>query len=148
MDTATWHTNSPPEDWDKTQLRLEAHFLQTTPWGKFQGALGKPTFYASGQDWSWLAIVEKSRLGHRLYCPYGPTVASSESLRQALGALAACAQHEQVSYIRIEPQGDLTAHDLTKLGLHRARRDIQPPMTWVKRLDKNEDELIGRNVCY
>lgn len=143
MAATTWHSGLPEEDWDKKQTELQAHFLQTRAWATFQDALGRRIFYASGSGWSWLAVLEHTKLGSRLYCPYGPSARSKKQLQSALAALVDCAQSQHATYVRIEPTGLKSTADYRELGLHRARRNIQPELTWVKRLDLPEDELIA-----
>lgn len=136
------YLESPSPQWQQAQNRFDAHFLQRSEWGEFQRALGKKIFYSSGDGWSWLAILEKGRLGDRLYCPYGPTVTSPKALDDALTALIACTKEHKLSYIRIEPQGPLAEVDLHARKLRPAHRDIQPRYTFVKDLAKSEDELL------
>ncbi len=143
MSSAIWHTGLPDKKWDKKQIQLGAHFLQMTPWAVFQVAQGKQVFYAANEEWSWLAVFERSRFGTRLYCPYGPTATSVTHLYDAIVALVACAKQQQVNYIRVEPQGNLTLRDLHTIGLRRAHRDIQPRLTWVKELSSDEDSLLA-----
>lgn len=141
--TDTWHTGLPDETWSKIQTELDAHFLQTAPWGAFQQAQGKQLFYASGKGWSWLAVLEKGRFGSRLYCPYGPTVSSAAALQPALKALVNCAQLQHVTYVRVEPQGKLNDAQRRKHGLRHAHRDIHPHITWIKDLTQPEDVLMA-----
>lgn len=140
---ATWQTNTPTPEWNAAQEYLQAHILQRGEWGIFQQALGHIVFYAYGEGWSWLAILEKRRLGSRLYCPYGPTVTSAKALREALAALRACGTANAVTYLRVEPQGPLHERDLSRLGLLSAHRAIQPRYTWVKDLQASEEELLA-----
>ena len=62
----------------------DVHFLQSEDWQALQSALGKKTFRRSGDRWSYLAIVERSGGLTRLYCPYGPSVATASALSPAL----------------------------------------------------------------
>jgi lipid II:glycine glycyltransferase (peptidoglycan interpeptide bridge formation enzyme) len=138
-----WHETTPPAGWAHQQNVLQAHILQRHEWGQFQNALRCRTFYASGDMWSWLAVLEKGRFGNRLYCPYGPTVQKAKALGPALNALRACAKAVGAMYIRVEPQGPLAEKDFVKFGLQPAHRNIQPRYTWVKDLTKTEDELLA-----
>src|SRR4051812_28493914 len=96
----TWHETTPPADWVDQQNVLQAHILQRHEWGRFQNALGRKTFYASGDMWSWLAVLERGRFGSRLYCPYGPTVQTAKALVAALEVLKACAKIAGAAYVR------------------------------------------------
>lgn len=138
-----WQAGLPPADWDESQFALRGHFMQGTPWAQFQQALGRQVFYAHGAGWSWLAILEKNRLGKRLYCPYGPTYDSAAAFKEALATLHACASAQQTILIRIEPQGSLDEPQLQKLGLQRAPRDIQPHYTLVKDLTPETEEVLS-----
>lgn len=140
--TQNWQTTITPE-WEQTQNTLQPHILQTTPWATFQTALGRTTLYAHSKTWSWLAILEKSRLGTRLYCPYGPTATTPKALQAALDALTQCAQAHNCTYIRIEPQGPFNASTLKKLSLKPAHRNIQPHYTWAKDLTPTQDQLLS-----
>lgn len=144
MAQTTWHSGAPEKDWDSQQVELRAHFLQMRAWAAFQEALGRQIFYASGNGWSWLAVLEHTRLGSRLYCPYGPTAAGKKQLQTALTVLEDCAQSQHASYVRVEPVGWAPkTGSYRELGLHRARRNIQPELTWVKNLEPTENELIA-----
>jgi len=138
-----WHTGAPTADWDNAQAKLGAHFLQGSHWARFQVSLGKLAYYASGDGWSWVAFVEKSHIGVRLYCPYGPTLANPKALQPALRSLVACARAHRAMFIRIEPQGPVTSNALHSAGLRKTSRDIQPHYTWVKDLDASEENLIA-----
>lgn len=138
-----WQENSPYPDWDESQTKRNAHFLQSKAWGAFQIAQGKRIFYSKGQGWSWLAILESGKMGKFLYCPYGPTVATVKSLANALEALQECAKQNVVDFIRVEPQGKIAENDLKKAGLRRAHKDIQPQYTLVKNLDQSDEQLFA-----
>ena len=143
MALQSWHTGTPPAEWDDTQQHLAAHFQQGRAWALFQQALGKKTFYGADKSWSWLAIYESNRLGSRLYVPYGPTAKSPESLKKAIESLLACAQEQHVDFIRIEPRAPQAKKTLRALRAKHAHRDIQPKNTLVKDLDRSDDELYA-----
>ena len=84
MTSESSFTVTPPENWDETQANLSAHFLQSRAWALFQDAQGNKTFFASDKNWSWMAVLESTRLGSRLYAPYGPTATSPAALKKAL----------------------------------------------------------------
>lgn len=144
MNTDAWHTGIPDESWTVNQQKLGAHFLQERMWGEFQHARGQRTFYAQGEGWSWLAILEQGKLNKRLYCPYGPTAVSHAALHAALVALMACAHSCGAAFIRVEPRGQNPAESgLRGLGLRRAKRTVQPRFTFIKDLTRPQDELIA-----
>jgi len=123
----------------------DPHFLQTTAWAQFQTALGRETFSASGEDWSWLAIVERGRLGSRLYCPYGPTARDKSALREAVASLRRKAIELQLDFVRLEPQAPVSAEDLKALGAQPSVREIQPEHTWQIDLTQPE-EIVVDNI--
>jgi lipid II:glycine glycyltransferase (peptidoglycan interpeptide bridge formation enzyme) len=138
----TWHTTSTDE-WRAFQAAHQAHFLQSEAWAAFQSALDRRIFFANGKGWSWLAILEPSRFGMRLYCPYGPTAKNAKALEQAIVALKDCAAAQNALFIRVEPQGPFDDNAFRSLGLRPAHRNIQPRYTLIKQLDKPEDELLA-----
>ncbi len=121
-----------------------AHFLQTDAWKRFQEAQGNQTFEASTERWHWLAVLETGKFP-RLYCPYGPTLASPTDLADAVTALKQQAAAVGAHYVRIEPQiagtdysqASDSAHAITQLTSEltsaqavRAPHSMQPEHTW------------------
>lgn len=143
MTDTKWHTGTPPKTWDGHQKELSAHFLQSRAWTLFQAARGKETLYASDTRWSWVAVLERNRLGSRLYVPYGPTASSPESLNKAITALLECAAAYGVDFVRIEPQAPNAKKALKLHRARRAHRDIQPKHTLIKNLDRPDEELYA-----
>lgn len=137
------YTVTPPKDWDEIQSNLSAHFLQSRAWALFQEAQGRKVFYGSDKNWSWMAIYESNRLGARLYVPYGPTATSPSALKKAIESLLACATECGVDFVRVEPQAPQVKKVLRSLHAKRAHRDIQPRHTFVKDLDRPDDDLYG-----
>lgn len=138
-----WKTGTPPEDWDTHQTTLSAHFLQQRGWALFQAAQDKQLFYAATKHWSWMAVLETSTFGSRLYAPYGPTASSPSALKQAIEALKDCAEAQNADFIRIEPQAPQAKKILKQLKARRAHRDIQQKNTLVKDLTQSDDELFA-----
>jgi lipid II:glycine glycyltransferase (peptidoglycan interpeptide bridge formation enzyme) len=138
-----WTEGTPGQEWDTALALAGGHFLQTSHWAAFNHALGKRVFYAYGASWQCLAILEESRAGRRLYCPYGPLAKSAKSLAQALEALRQLAKTEKAIFIRVEPIVKLAPAQLRQIGLKPALKDIQPHVTWVQNLTKSEDELLA-----
>lgn len=79
------------------------NFLQSDAWEQFQKSLGRQVFRDSGDDWSYLAILEKGRGNSRLYCPYGPTATTEKGLKLAIDSLKQLANRLNATFIRIEP---------------------------------------------
>lgn len=138
-----WHTGTPDESWDDALFASGGHFLQSSHWAAFNIALGKQVFYARGEGWQALAILESSRTGTRLYCPYGPVATNESSLIAAFSALTKLARKHKALFVRTEPL--LTNHKvaLSDFKLKRALKDIQPAQTWVLNLRHTEDEIMG-----
>ena len=123
------------------------HLTQTKDWMRFQEALGRKTFEASGDGWSYRAALEKSEpvLGKsstRLYATYGPVAKDVKSLNEALNSLKNLAISQKASYIRVDPYPYFEESELKKLGLRKNLRDLQPNMTWILDLHPSEDELL------
>jgi len=142
--------STEPKSFDPVSFYLERkHFLQTAAWGEFQRAYGNETIAKKGtaQDggtWEYLAIVERGRFAHRLYCPYGPFYTSKEALGEALASLKKEARSYLVDFARVEPRGALGAEELASLGLRPAARNVQPPDTIINdvRADAVSEEDI------
>jgi lipid II:glycine glycyltransferase (peptidoglycan interpeptide bridge formation enzyme) len=138
-----WTEGTPDQDWDNTLALAGGHFLQTSHWAAFQQALGKRVFYAYGSAWQCLAILEPSRAGTRLYCPYGPLAKSAKSLAEALQALRQLAKQTGAVFVRVEPIAKISPAQLREYGLKAALKDIQPRLTWVQDLTKSHDQLLA-----
>src|SRR6187399_686427 len=74
--------------------------LQSPAWAAVQRALGRTVHERSGDGWQYLAIVERGRLGSRLYTPLGPAVSSVEALGAAVADLRALAADAGVDFLR------------------------------------------------
>lgn len=138
-----WTEGIPGQEWDTALSLAGGHFLQSSHWAAFQQAVGRKVFYAYGTSWQCLAILESSRTGTRLYCPYGPLAKSPKSLAEALEALRQLAQQQKAVFVRLEPLVDISDAQLRELGLKAALKDIQPSLTWVQDLTKSQDELLA-----
>lgn len=145
MTKTLWTEGTPDHAWDSAQTTLGAHFLQQSAWARFQVSLGKRVLYSQGDGWSWVALVEPSRIGIRLYCPFGPTASSKKALDQALQALASCATSLGAMFVRVEPPGPFQDSDFRALKLAKSPKDIQPRFTLVADLAQ-EDEALYRNM--
>jgi lipid II:glycine glycyltransferase (peptidoglycan interpeptide bridge formation enzyme) len=137
-----WQPGVPGPDWDTELFANDGHFLQSSHWVSFRNALGASTFFGRGDGWRCAAYRETGHLGPRLYCPYGPLVASEDRLDAAFAGLSKLAREVGVSYVRIEPTGAVPAAALTARGLRPAPRNNQPALTWVKDLGGTVDEAL------
>lgn len=138
-----WQAGTPELTWGRHQTELSAYFLQSREWALFQAALGKQIFYASDKHWSWMAILEKNRLGSYLYAPHGPTASSPSSLKKAIEVMKQCATEQKADFIRIEPQAPNAKKTLKELRAKHAHRDIHPKHNLIKDLDRPYDELYN-----
>lgn len=122
---------------------MERHFLQTAAWGSFQKALGRQIIENDTDNWHYLAIIEKGRLGTRLYCPYGPSAVDEDSLKDALHMLKAAARERNAIYVRVEPNVAISSESMRKLRAVAAPRNIQPAHTWRIGLTQPEETIIA-----
>lgn len=118
-----------------------SHFLQSTAWEAFQHAIGKTTLRDSSDDWSYMGVIESSRLASRLYCPYGPECNHQQSLTSATESLKKAAKRHKLDYIRIEPTGAITAPELKRLG-YRKVASSQPEHTWCVDVRQTSKEQL------
>lgn len=88
--------------------------------------------FDEGSGWRARSVVERDRLGLRLYAPYGPSIEHPDALADALAALTERARALGCYYIRIEPTGAVSPADLIAAGLAPAR-SVQPRLT--RRID-------------
>lgn len=108
-----------------------------------QAGLGRDVFFASGDGWQCLAVLEVGKASSRIYAPYGPHLTKKSALKPALEALRRLAIRHNAMFVRIEPISDVTKTTLSDTGLLPALHDAQPRHTWVKNLAPPEDELIA-----
>ncbi len=119
------------------------HFLQSAAWRSFHQSLNHHVIANSGDDWSYLAIVEQTLGIKRLYCPYGPTVQSISALESAIADLRQAAHLLGISYLRLQPIGiELTAEQQASQGLLPIAYS-QPSATSILDLTKSTDELLA-----
>lgn len=126
---------------------MRYHFLQSNAWAGFQKALRRTYLTKTTDSWHALAIVEEGKIGKRLYCPYGPSLANNEALSDALEWLKDEAKVRSLDFVRIEPliQNNAPLDDdfLRSLGLQQSQKDVQPKYTIQVDLQKTADEVIG-----
>lgn len=134
---------------------MEAHFLQSKTWEKYEQLEGYHTFRLDEPDFSALAILHTTPVGNYLFCPYGPTLktanstpkALENSLKSALQSLSQLAKEQNAVFIRLEPtlalneQYSLTTAQFQALGLHKTH-DIDPAHTWMVDLTAPEAEIL------
>lgn len=135
---------------------MKQHFLQSSNWENYQKNTGSQTFRLEAADFSALAILKPTPLGNYLFCPYGPTLKTANSLPQALDGLRQLAREQQAFFVRIEPTLDLEnnpqlSKEFKRLGLKKTR-DLEPAHTWIIDLTQDEAEILhqmrGSNVQY
>jgi lipid II:glycine glycyltransferase (peptidoglycan interpeptide bridge formation enzyme) len=136
-----WLVGVPDSSWDKDLFGAGGHFLQSSHWAAFNNALDKRVFYGRGSDWFCLAILEQTRTGRRLYCPYGPLARDKKSFTAALEALRQLARAQSALFVRMEPIAPVK--HLGDFKLKRALKDIQPPQTLLQDLHKSHEELLA-----
>ena len=126
------------------------HFLQTKEWKTYEEQEGKTTFLENGEDFSYLAIKNKTKVGPYLNLPYGPSLKSDPdkpavaktALKHALESLKTLAKKENCIFIRLEPTVPFSESDLKQFSLIKSK-DIDPAHTWILRLDdKTEEEIL------
>lgn len=128
-------------------ISLESHLLQNDDWMRFQSTLGRQTFSAKGEGWSYNAVLENSepvlgKSSKRIYVPYGPIARDAQALANSLDSLQKLALTNKASYVRVEPYPYFDKPTLKNLGLRKNLRNSQPDLTWVLDLRPSEEELL------
>ncbi len=131
------------------------HFLQSETWKSYEELEGKTVFVEKGEDYHFLAVLEKTKLGNYLSLPYGPSLSKENpkaAFKHALAALQKLAEAHSCFFLRLEPTFAFDASWLESEGLVKSK-DIDPAHTWLLRLDdKSEDDLLkgmeSRKVRY
>jgi lipid II:glycine glycyltransferase (peptidoglycan interpeptide bridge formation enzyme) len=138
-----WTAGIPGSQWDDQLFANDGHFLQSSHWAAFQSALDNKVFYANAPGWQAMAVLETSRTGTRLYCPYGPVAKDTTGFTDSIAALGQLAKQQNAVFVRLEPVAPLRQHQLTEAGLKPALKPIQPSQTWVQDLAKTVAELLA-----
>lgn len=121
------------------------HFLQSNAWAEFQESLGRTVFHKSGDGWSYTAILEKGRFNTRLYCPYGPQIDTKKALTPALESLKTLGREQHVTFVRIEPLGEVTPKRLLGKNFKKVTYlQLQPQHTQIIDLKPPEEEIIAQ----
>ena len=121
------------------------HFLQSSAWKAFQESEGKQVFEVSETDFSFLAVLEHTRIGDYLYVPYGPSLAEKApkiALKHALTALKTLASSKNCVFVRIEPTVPFPIDFLKSLGLSPSK-ELNPARTWLLDLSPSKEELLS-----
>lgn len=119
-------------------------FLHTDAWETFQRALGRTTYRASGDKWSYLAIKEHGAGNTRLYTPYGPSFSSLAAFDAAITSLKTTAKNANATFIRIEPTDTISPDELRRRGFRPVTyQQLQPRDTLCIDLTRSSDELLA-----
>lgn len=130
----------PPGDWNKSLQMLGGSILQSQEWMLFQQQLERDVVWDAGTGWQWAAAVRGSRGVRYLMCAYGPAASGEASMNTALMSLAQAAKQLGMDFVRIEPQIELSASMLKKLG-GRKIQEADPQYTQLLDLTKSEVDL-------
>jgi lipid II:glycine glycyltransferase (peptidoglycan interpeptide bridge formation enzyme) len=121
------------------------HFLQSKQWAQFQESLGRKVFFDAGPGWSYTAILEKGRFNTRLYCPYGPQIDKKAALAPALASLQKLGRTHHVTFVRIEPVGDVSSKQLTMQHFKKVSYlQLQPEHTLLIDLTPSEEDIVAQ----
>ena len=115
---------------------------QTKEWEKLQKDLGEETFFVEEKDFTYLAILKKTKFGNYLYLPYGPVLNSKNAYKKAAESLQELAKEKSVTFIRIEPQSPENAREWLKTPNILKSTDLNPAHTWVLDITAEKDEII------
>ena len=121
---------------------MNSHFLQSKSWETFLSEKeSKKTFRVPNpsdpKSPGTLAVLEKTPLGNYLFCPYGPTVVKSTTLK----ALKSLAKENNCFFLRIEPLEKLSETSLKKYNL-KPSKHINPADTWLLDLTAEKETLL------
>lgn len=119
------------------------HILQSEHWVKFQNSLGKEVIKVDKDQYSFVAVVEKTPVGKYLFVPYGPHLTSSTKLKLAIDSLKKVAKAQRAIFIRIEPTLRLSSKSLRQIGARKSK-DIEPAETWVLDFPESKEQLLQK----
>jgi len=144
------------------QNSREGGFLQSDHWAKFQRFWGREVIEIYDGGFFRQSMEFHSLPGVRGYffIPRGPVLAQNLSFqdkpglvdekqirRRFLGCITA-AQKDQVAWIRLEPQDNLTLNFIKKLAkenkwqLTKSKKNHQPPQTLLLEVGKGQEQLL------
>ena len=121
---------------------MTKHILQSQAWNDFQRNIGRKTFYKEAKDYSYLAILEQTKLGNYLFVPYGPAADTKKGQKAGILALKELATREKAIFVRIEPLLPLSETDQKDLNLQKTK-DIEPKYTRIIDLTRPEEEILA-----
>lgn len=123
-------------------MAMKVPITQSKEWQKLQEDLGETSFYETGKDFQYLAILKKTPIGNYLYCPYGPVAKDKIAFKKSLESLEKKARELSAIFIRIEPQNP----DFTKVLPKNAQnsKEQNPKDTWVLDLKGNQEDLLQK----
>ncbi|MBQ6396000.1 methicillin resistance protein, partial [Candidatus Saccharibacteria bacterium] len=67
---------------------MYSHFLQSSAWKTFNESEGKTCFSVEKPNFSFLAVLEQTKLGNYLFLPYGPSLSKTAPLPALSEALS------------------------------------------------------------
>ena len=125
------------------------HFLQSSAWKSFLESEKKTVFVEESPDFSYLAVLEPTKLGPYLYCPYGPCLkddpsdpsAAESSFRLALESLKSLAEKEGCFFIRVEPTVPFPPEFFESKKFKKST-DLNPAHTWLLDLSASREEIL------
>jgi lipid II:glycine glycyltransferase (peptidoglycan interpeptide bridge formation enzyme) len=90
--------------------------------------------------------VRRSRFATHLSCELGPTVGSGAALDEALESIRAAARRLDAVYVRLEPVGKVTEHELARGGCEPmpVGASVRHRMTSIVDLTLDESDLWSR----
>lgn len=130
-----------PLNWDEQVAALGGHFYQSSHWAAFQEAQGYEILRSQGDGWLWQAALRTGRGGIKyLYCPYGPSVTSHESLVASLESLIKFGKEHDADFVKAEPWSLRTDDWGLATGWHEVPA-MQPKHIMRLDISQSEDEL-------
>lgn len=140
-------TSLDSADWDDRQKRLEASFLQTSSWARFQESIGHKPHFISGESWSCLLLERRARLGRYLFAPYGPTISHGAEPRAVFETLKSYARQQKANWLRLEPVFQDCPLSEQREALKRAGgrpvRSVEPHLTRIIDLTRPADDILA-----
>ncbi|MDD5433477.1 MAG: peptidoglycan bridge formation glycyltransferase FemA/FemB family protein [Candidatus Pacebacteria bacterium] len=138
------------ENWNNFLLQNDASFLQSFEWGEFQEKLGRKIWRLSvennGETMAQALVVKKPLPFGKsfLYVPFGPCLASEQTMQELLGELQKIAKAENSIYCYIEPLEGVKLLPFRKEfhSFQKPQKRIQPQQTLVIDLTPPEEQIF------
>ena len=127
-------------NWNNFVIANEGSFLQSWQWGVFQEALGRKIWRLNVAD-QLVGLVIKHKLPFKksyLYCPYGPVVKNTYSLKAFIRQLESIAQSEGAIFLKIEPQTGIKHSLLVKTD------HLQPKQTSILDISLSDEQILAK----